>query len=93
MTCVFDPQVFSVPRQKAAISRHATPFTNVHWDHDFRPPTPRARGVKKLGLNYERRVLDVLSAIYERAFTPSPVIAYMDGRVPRRACRSTRRGR
>src|SRR4249919_2744922 len=36
----------------------------------------RPRGVKRLGLMYERRVIDVLSAIYGSRFVPSPSILY-----------------
>lgn len=49
---------------------------------------PANRGVtssQKAGLRYERRVLDVLSAIYEKAFTPSPMIVYEQHGERRRA--------
>jgi hypothetical protein len=37
----------------------------------------RPQGVKKIGLMYERRVLDVLSAIYGEHFRASPAIEYV----------------
>jgi hypothetical protein len=49
---------------------------DVHWTDQPPRQTSRARGAKRVGLLYERRVLDVLSAIYGERFRESPVIAY-----------------
>lgn len=85
---VFDTTTFlpsrSVSRYYAAstLAEPETPasflFSNVRWSHRS-PPAPRARrGVKRLGIAYERRVLDVLTAIYGWSFKPSPIIDYTD---------------
>lgn len=51
------------------------------------PPLAAARGQKLAGLKFERRVHDILYAIYEHAFRASPVIRYQtsDGRKDHRA--------
>jgi len=49
------------------------------------PSTPRRRGQKKVGLDYERRVQDVLGAIYGERFLRSPVIRYRQNGAARRA--------
>ena len=86
MTAVFSPSTFLVsprPVPKAAISRGGArlceDLSDVRFDHSYRPPSPRARGVKRLGLEYEQRVADVLSAIYADAWHRSPVIRYSRG--------------
>lgn len=51
-------------------------------------PAPRNRGhtqAQKMGLRYEQKVHDVLSAIYEAQFTPSPCILFEEGTRLRRA--------
>jgi hypothetical protein len=81
MTDVFDASVFEPREQRrsrplplATYSR----YTSIHWDEDYKAPAAlRVRGVKRLGLQYERRVQDVLSAIYGDAFVPSPAIRYV----------------
>ena len=72
----FDPRVFA-PRTRPARLRDAglARVTDVAWA-DVRQPPTRARGVKRLGLLYEQRVADVLSAIYGTAFVRSPGIRY-----------------
>jgi hypothetical protein len=81
---MFDSSVFlpnpasSAPWPNAYTPSGFTPRC-VRWSTRSAPSGYRARGIKRLGLAYERRVLDVLSAIYGRAFTPSPVIDYLVG--------------
>lgn len=97
---VFDPQVFlppPPPRQSAGscrlrpvrISGARAPesfATNVRFAQESPPPqTLKARGVKKVGLAYERRVIDVLSAIYGDQFVTSPMIYYSRHGKPQRA--------
>ena len=79
---VFDPQVFAVksPLGGRRASSRLRSFSNVRWSDDVPRSNVRARGAKKIGLSYERRVLDVLSAIYGSAFRASPVIRYDVGR-------------
>lgn len=58
---------------------------NVRFSHE---PAPRNRGhtqAQKMGLRYEQKVHDVLSAIYETRFTPSPCILFEEGTRLRRA--------
>ena len=77
MTLVFDTEVF-VPRYRpTALPNLTLPRVNdVRWC-DGRVFSPkRVRGTKRLGLQFERRVVDVLSAIYGDAFTPSQGIRY-----------------
>ena len=86
MTLVFDPQVFTVkpPWGRRASSGRVRNFSNIRWSDDVPRSNFRARGAKKVGLAYERRVLDVLSAIYGSAFEASPVIRYDVGSGERR---------
>lgn len=91
MTAVFSPTTFLVSPPQAAkaansrlgdrvLVRDSTEFqhrefTNVHWsNHSAR--VPRARGTRRLGLEYEQRVTDVLAAIYGERFMRSPAIGY-----------------
>jgi hypothetical protein len=75
---VFDAATF-LARPKAA--QPLPPDSHIYAaDVRFVPPLLRAarrpRGVRKLGLAYEQRVSDVLSAIYGSQFRPSPTIQY-----------------
>jgi hypothetical protein len=82
---LFDPRTFLAPGPNAGLARGATGsikrfnFRNARYTNDVPMCNPRVRGAKKVGLSYERRVLDVLSAIYGYSFRPSPVIRYEIG--------------
>ena len=81
---VFAPEVFLKPALGAGrhkVSREVSfPFRNPRWTDESPRSIVHCRGAKKVGLHYERRVLDVLSAIYGDKFLPSPVIRYDVGR-------------
>jgi hypothetical protein len=85
MTPVFDPGTFLLrPRGNPASwpgrdnsGGGVRRYTNVRWS----PPIERSQvrktvGVKRVGLDYERKVLDVLSAIYGDKFVCAPAIRY-----------------
>jgi len=80
---VFSPSTFMVTDGRRAAGSLARPppdrgdISDVRWDHSRAVPVVRrAKGVKKLGLDYEQRVADVLSAIYTKRFVRSPRILY-----------------
>jgi len=80
MSLVFDPQVFATPSNSAlgagrasGSSRH---FENVRWTSPIVRSAARPRGAKRAGLLFERKVIDVLAAIYGTSFTPAPTIQY-----------------
>jgi hypothetical protein len=78
MNGVFDASVFDVtaPTKPRGAGVHAL-FSNVRWTDAFvRSGAVRPRGAKRAGLDYERKVIDVLAAIYGTSFTPAPVIRY-----------------
>jgi len=52
-------------------------ISNVRWGSPLVRPLTRPRGAKKAGILYERKVQDVLIAIYGTAYEPSPVINYV----------------
>jgi hypothetical protein len=74
------------PLPMERITSHAL-YRAVRWTEAAGVPTAprRPRGAKLAGLQYERRVLDVLTAIYGGAFREQANIAYWDRRGPRRA--------
>lgn len=87
---MFDAATFIPSAQRAPLrGRRIVPsFRNVYLTTETPPPPlAAARGQKLAGLKYERRVLDVLSAIYGDGFRQSPVIRYQtpDGRKDHRA--------
>jgi hypothetical protein len=51
-------------------------IANVRWGTPLVRPLTRPRGAKKAGILYERKVQDVLMAIYGTLYEPSPVINY-----------------
>jgi hypothetical protein len=77
---VFDSDVFTVTskrRYKPLTGPPQMPLVHdVRWSDDPPHKARRLSGVKKLGLDYERRVHDVLAAIYTVGYTPSPIIRY-----------------
>jgi hypothetical protein len=75
---VFNANTFIPPACSAPFIRRSDFYaTNVRFSREGVPPqTLRARGVKKMGLAYERRVLDVFVAIYGSRFVVSPMIYY-----------------
>jgi len=76
---VFDPQVFTVrPALGAgrASSGRDRSFSNVRWTAPIVRGPKRPRGAKRAGLLFERKVIDVLAAIYGTSFTPAPTIQY-----------------
>lgn len=91
---LFDPATFpggvarsKPPAKQAALQLLSVPtmYSDVRWYDGPPPPLPAVRGAKLDGLRYERRVCDVLAAIYEGAFRRSPVIHYSRLGAPRRA--------
>ena len=81
MTLVFDPQVFTVKSALGAgrasgSSRSSRQFQNVRWTPPIVRSASRPRGAKRAGLVYERKVIDVLAAIYGASFTPAATIQY-----------------
>lgn len=78
---MFDVATFIVPptcRSSPPLAP-SSPFTDVQWSARSAPaPSRRSRGAKRFGIDFERRIGDVLEAIYGRAWRPSPVIAYRD---------------
>jgi hypothetical protein len=84
MTPVFDPGTFLLrPRVESrllgggATTLGTKRYTNIRWSAPIeRSQVRKTVGVKRVGLDYERKVLDVLSAIYGPAFTESPAIRY-----------------
>lgn len=75
---VFQADTFLVkpPVRRGATGASPLYATDVRFSRDLAPPQAARRGVKRLGLAYERRVLDVFSSIYGGAFLASPVIYY-----------------
>lgn len=89
---VFEPTTFMVtprscpPASWAGAAQDGRGYTDVRWSTGppgHRPGRPR--GAKLEGLKYERKVHDVLSAIYGSKYTPSPVIQYQRRNRRRRA--------
>jgi hypothetical protein len=87
---LFDPATFITTPRNVPLGAGRDPsalqqFHDVAWS-SFDPPSPsKARGAKLDGLRYERRVVDVLSAIYGLDFHPSPMIRYRVGTEWKRA--------
>jgi len=66
----------------------STSYRNVRWsDAASVMPFQRKRhhGAKKLGVEYEQRVCDVLEAIYGEAFVRAPAIRYFTNNGPKAA--------
>ena len=82
MSEVFSPGTFLVRPRSPLLERGATTsgaksYRNVQWSAGgLRSNVRKTVGAKRVGLDYERKVLDVLSAIYGSAFTESPAIRY-----------------
>jgi hypothetical protein len=76
---VWSPDTFLVrPRAAAPPAGDVRVYaTNVRFVPRLLAAARRPRGAKKVGLMYERRVLDVLSAIYGEHFKVSPAIEYV----------------
>ena len=77
-----------VRRSRARLPRGFRPIVGVPSNVRFGGTVPRNLGrtaAQKLGLAYEQRIHDVLSAIYGDHFVPHPAILYNDRRGLRRA--------
>ena len=76
---MFDPSTFLAPLPEArplrASSARFAP-RDVRWVDTAPRASRHVKGARREGLRYERRVTDVLSAIYGAAFRGSPVIGY-----------------
>jgi len=76
---VFNADVF-LPERPLAGARPAVQrpsFTDVYWSAPVSWKTRnRYKGSQKAGLQYEQRVVDVLTAIYGGCFVRSPTIRY-----------------
>ena len=84
---VFNTDVFlpTAPVVRAAEPRRPT-YTDVYWSAPVQWTTRnRYKGSQKLGLAYEQRVVDVLSAIYSSCFVRSPTIRYKHRSKPKAA--------
>jgi hypothetical protein len=77
MTGVWRSDTFLSPPPRCPIVFKPSPdLENVRWGVPLKRPLTRPRGAKKAGILYERKVQDVLMAIYAAAYEPSPVIQY-----------------
>jgi hypothetical protein len=78
MTAVFAPSTFLVTPRPAPPRQNLPDLhiSNVRWGVPLMRPLTGKRGSKRVGLEYERRVHDVMTAIYGTNYVMSPPILY-----------------